>query len=134
MHPECGKSLDFKAVFLHRSARANLTKPHLHNMGEYRTHTKKSFLKLVKSNRNQIVFTIFRLIWNQTGVCFLTKAHLHTLRKLDFIFFIFSLLSVRFFSFHLFFFPHFLSTVLPVLTWQALRKLCFHFLPNWGCI
>ena len=30
-----------------------------------RMHTEKSFRNLVKSNRNQIVFTIFRLIWNQ---------------------------------------------------------------------
>ena len=31
-------------------------------------HTEKSFLNLVKSNRNQIVFTIFRLISSQTDV------------------------------------------------------------------
>jgi len=31
-------------------------------------HTEKSFRNLVKSTRNQIVFTIFRLIWNQTDV------------------------------------------------------------------
>ena len=30
--------------------------------------TQKSFRNLIKSNRNQIVFTIFRLIWNQTDV------------------------------------------------------------------
>ena len=29
-------------------------------------HAEKSFRKLIKSNRNQIVFTTFRLIWNQT--------------------------------------------------------------------
>ena len=29
-------------------------------------HTEKSFRNLDKSNRNQIVFTIFRLIWKQT--------------------------------------------------------------------
>ena len=29
-------------------------------------HTEKSFRNVIKSNRNQIVFTIFRLIWNQT--------------------------------------------------------------------
>ena len=28
-------------------------------------HTEKSFPNLIKSNRNQIVFTIFRLIWNR---------------------------------------------------------------------
>ena len=28
-------------------------------------HTEKSFRNLIKSNRNQIVFTIFRLIWKQ---------------------------------------------------------------------
>ena len=32
------------------------------------SHKEKSFRNLVKSNRNQIVFTIFRLIWNQTDV------------------------------------------------------------------
>ena len=29
-------------------------------------HTEKSFRNLIKSNRNKIVLTIFRLIWNQT--------------------------------------------------------------------
>ena len=33
----------------------------LHN-----NHTEKSFPSLIESNRNQIVFTNFRLIWNQT--------------------------------------------------------------------
>ena len=32
-------------------------------------HTEKSFRDQVTSNRNLIVFTIFRLIWNQTEVC-----------------------------------------------------------------
>ena len=33
-------------------------------------HTEKSFRNLIKSNRNQIVFTIFRFIWNskQTSI------------------------------------------------------------------
>ena len=31
-------------------------------------HTEKYFLNLVESTRNQIVFTIFRLIWIQTEV------------------------------------------------------------------
>ena len=31
-------------------------------------YAEKSFRNLVKSNRNQIIFTIFRLIWNQTDV------------------------------------------------------------------
>ena len=31
-------------------------------------HTEKSFRILIISNRNQIVFTIFRLFWNQTDV------------------------------------------------------------------
>ena len=30
------------------------------------THTEKSYRIFIKSNRNQIVFTTFRLIWNQT--------------------------------------------------------------------
>ena len=33
-----------------------------------KTHTEKSFRYPIKSNRNQIVFTTFRLIWNQTDV------------------------------------------------------------------
>ena len=31
-------------------------------------HTEKYFRNLIKSTRNQIVFTIFRLIWNPTDV------------------------------------------------------------------
>ena len=31
-------------------------------------HTEKTFRNLIKSNRNQIVITIFRLIWNDTDV------------------------------------------------------------------
>ena len=31
-------------------------------------HTEESFRNLIKSNRNQIAFTIFRLIWNQTDI------------------------------------------------------------------
>ena len=32
-------------------------------------HTDKSFRNLIKSNRNQIVITIFQWIWNQTNLC-----------------------------------------------------------------
>ena len=37
----------------------------------YYMHTEKYFPNLIKSNRNQILFTIFRVIWNskQTSVC-----------------------------------------------------------------
>ena len=31
-------------------------------------HTEKSFRNLIKLNRNQIIFTILRLIWNETQV------------------------------------------------------------------
>ena len=31
-------------------------------------HTEKTFWNLINSNQNQILFTIFRLIWNQTDV------------------------------------------------------------------
>ena len=31
-------------------------------------HTEKSFRNRIKSNRNHIVFSIFRLIWNQMDV------------------------------------------------------------------
>ena len=34
-------------------------------------HADKSFRNLIKLNRNQIIFTMFRLIWNQTDVCLL---------------------------------------------------------------
>ena len=37
-------------------------------LGPSLLHTQKSFRNLIKSNRNQIVFTIFRLIWIQTDV------------------------------------------------------------------
>ena len=35
------------------------------------SHTDKIFRNLIKSNRNQIVFTIFRLIWNQMDIRFI---------------------------------------------------------------
>ena len=34
-----------------------------------KVHTKKTFWNLVNSYPNQVVVTIFRLIWIQTGVC-----------------------------------------------------------------
>ena len=34
----------------------------------YNVHTGKSFRNIIKPNRNQIVLTIFRLIWIQTDV------------------------------------------------------------------
>ena len=36
--------------------------------------TEKSFRNLVKSTRNQIVFTIFRLLWNQKNVHLCSKS------------------------------------------------------------
>ena len=36
--------------------------------GSAQALTEKSFRNLIKLTRNQIVFTIFRLIWNQTDV------------------------------------------------------------------
>ena len=39
----------------------------IYTMLLYYTH-REIFRNLIKSNRNQIVFTIFRLIWNQTDV------------------------------------------------------------------
>ena len=38
------------------------------NMRRNSLHTENFFRNLIKSNRNQIVFTIFRLIWSQTDV------------------------------------------------------------------
>ena len=35
----------------------------------FMSHTEKYFRNLIKSNRNQIVFTMHPLIWNQTDVC-----------------------------------------------------------------
>ena len=35
---------------------------------KYAKHTEKCFQNLIKSNRNQIVSIIFRMIWNQTDV------------------------------------------------------------------
>ena len=37
-------------------------------------HTENFFRNLIKSNRNQIVFTIFCLIWNQTDVHLCSKS------------------------------------------------------------
>ena len=39
-----------------------------HHSSQGAMHAGESFPNLVKSNRNRIVFTIFRLIWNQTDV------------------------------------------------------------------
>ena len=41
-------------------------------------HTEKYFRNLIKSNRNQIGFTIFRLIWNTNGQClFAVQYYIH---------------------------------------------------------
>ena len=42
----------------------------------YRVHTEKYFQNLIRSNRNEIVFTIFRLIWNTNGHVRLDPNHL----------------------------------------------------------
>ena len=39
-----------------------------HHLIFFGSHAEKSFLNLIKSNRNHIVFTILRSIWNQTDV------------------------------------------------------------------
>ena len=39
---------------------------HEFSFSKYPTHKRIFFRNLIKSNRNYIVFTIFRLIWNQT--------------------------------------------------------------------
>ena len=41
---------------------------HTHRTLLWWLHTEKSFRNLIKSTRNQIVFTIFRLIWTQTDI------------------------------------------------------------------
>ena len=40
----------------------------LYSQLEYKHTTEKSFRNLIKSTRNQIVFTISRLIWNRTDI------------------------------------------------------------------
>ena len=40
-------------------------------------HTEKSLRNLIKSTRYQIVFTIFRMIWNQTEVRFVPNQSVH---------------------------------------------------------
>ena len=49
----------------------------LQNVSQYRhghledwknLHTEKYFRNIIKSTRGQIVFTIFRLLWNQTDI------------------------------------------------------------------
>ena len=50
-------------------------------------HTEKSFRNLIKSNRNQIVLTIFRLIWNETDVLLVSNQSVHSK---------YNLISVRF--------------------------------------
>ena len=41
---------------------------YFHEYFQFSLHTEKSFLNLIKSNWNPIVFTMQRLIWNQTDV------------------------------------------------------------------
>ena len=47
---------------------AQLTAAALDTLNMSRTTRGESFPNLIESNRNQIVFTIFRLIWHQTDV------------------------------------------------------------------
>ena len=55
-------------------------------------HTEKTFRNLIKLTRNQIVFTIFRLIWHQTDVCLVFQIN----RKMvNTIWFLFNLIRFR---------------------------------------
>ena len=44
----------------------------------YSLDTENSFRNPIESNRNQIVFTIFQLIWNQTDVCLVPNQSVHS--------------------------------------------------------
>ena len=62
-----------KCIRVHEESTRMNTKEKLrqathHSQSIVRTHTGKSFRNLIKSNRNQILYTIFQLIWNQTDV------------------------------------------------------------------
>ena len=59
---------EYIAIYMKQYEAFEVTEPiHKHNQGNA-IHTAKYFPNLVKSIRNQIVFTIFRLIWYQTDV------------------------------------------------------------------
>ena len=49
-------------------------------------HTDKSFRNLIESNRNQILFTMHRLIWNQTDVRLLFQINRCMVNKIWFRF------------------------------------------------
>ena len=73
-------------------------------------HTYKSFRNLLKSNLNQIVFIIFRLIWHQMEFRSVEKINHKIVNTIRFWF-----------------------DRTRVSTWplRTLRKLCFHFLSYW---
>ena len=52
----------------HRYPRQNTSENVPIYSGTVTIHTEKSFRNLIKSNRNQILFTIFQLSWNQKKV------------------------------------------------------------------
>ena len=81
-------------------------------------HTEKSFRNLIQSNWNQIVFTIFWLIWNQTDSVRLVHGHFQTELKDGFPFYPFLDPSLIFtFTFYLlrFILPYFPSIYLLML-------------------
>ena len=49
-------------------------------------HTQKSFRSLIKSNRNQIVFIMHRLIWNQTDIRLLFQINRKMVNRIRFRF------------------------------------------------
>ena len=55
-------------IFLYNNHAKKNTINHCGLSSPKNVHTEKSFRNLIKSNRNQIVFTIFRLIWHQKDV------------------------------------------------------------------
>ena len=61
------KRVFFWRIILHKTAHGNPIQ-NLFPCGNSPWHAEKSFRNLIISYRNQIVFTIFRLIWNQTDV------------------------------------------------------------------
>ena len=51
---------------LPRDPSTSPTTRHVSLFSQFQLHTEKSFRNIIASNRNQIVFTNFWLIWNQT--------------------------------------------------------------------
>ena len=68
----------FKGIFSkQKRSTKDIHKRIIHNIEHGLLHTEESFRNLVKSNRNQIVFTIFWLIKSQTDVRLFPNQSVH---------------------------------------------------------